>query len=141
MSSGWKQELSELIDAYALNKDELEAYKKLCDSENKQIKSIMAANNQDSFPTEKYVAKYITTKRETLNEEKLLQLFEETYPSIYMDLGIIKTKKYIDYDALEKAIYNNQLPAGAEGDIAKAKEVKEVVQLRLSKVKKKKGEE
>ena len=51
-------------------------------------------------------------------------------------IGIIKTKEYVDFDALEKAIYNGLLPGETLLEMDKAREVKEVVTLRVTKIKK-----
>lgn len=124
-------ELDTLIPRYAQNKAELEGYKKICDTENAQIKAIMKEYALQHFETAGYKATYSVSTRETMNEERLLEIAHT-----YELNSIIKVKEYIDYDALEAALYNNAIPEEVILEMDKAKESKEVVTLRISKVKK-----
>ena len=56
---------------------------------------------------------------------------------VFGKYNIVKTKPYIDFDALEKALYDEALSKDQIMDIDKARETKEVVTLRVSKAKKK----
>ena len=123
--------LQELIPAYAENKAELDSYKKICDKENAEIKEIMLAEDLSEETVDGYVAKITKSNRESFNEEKLLEIAHNEGIS-----EIIKTKEYIDYDILEDAIYNGKISEDILLKIATAKEVKEVVTLKVSKVKK-----
>lgn len=129
-------DLDVLIPQYAENKTELDSYKKICDKENAQIKSIMADLVVDKYETGGYRASYSISKRETMNEEILLDIAHH-----YGIQEIVKTKEYIDFDALEKAIYDGNISDEILLEMDKAKEVKEVVTLRVTKVKEKKEEE
>lgn len=130
-------DLDKLIPQYALNKSELEGYKKICDKENAEIKAIMKSFVVSKYETEDYKATYSIVKKETMNEEKLLEILIPAVPS---NLGIIKTKQYIDYDALENAIYKGLISDETILEMDKAKEVKETVTLRVTKKKKEKDE-
>ena len=83
-----------------------------------------------------YRASYNISTRETMNEEMLLQILGGGA----REMGIIKTKEYVDFDALEKAIYDGLISNETIVEMDKAKEVKEVVTLRVTKVKKKEEE-
>lgn len=131
-------DLDELIPQYALNKRELDSYKKLCDNENAQIKAIMSKFKTLSYEAKGYKASYSVSERVTMNEEMLLQIFDTGGAR---EMGIVKTKEYIDYDALENAIYNGWIPKDTLLEMDKAKETKEVVTLRVTKIKPKKEEE
>jgi hypothetical protein len=128
--------LDELIPQYASNKSEMESYKKICDRENAQIKSIMRDMDISSYEAGGYKATYSVSERESMNEEMLLEIAHK-----YDIPDIVKTKEYIDYDALENAIYNEQISQDVLLEMNKAKESKEVVTLRVSKIKNKKGED
>lgn len=128
--------LDELIPQYASNKSEMESYKKICDRENAQIKSIMRDMDLSSYEAGGYKATYTVSERESMNEEMLLEIAHR-----YGIPEIVKTKEYIDYDALENAIYNEQISQDVLLEMNKAKESKEVVTLRVSKIKNKKGED
>ncbi|MBO6273377.1 hypothetical protein J6O48_11445 [bacterium] len=130
------QKLDTLIPQYAQNKLELDSYKKICDKENAQIKSIMAELSDNTYEAGGYRATYSVSTRETMNEEKLLEILGDSA----RDMGIIKTKEYVDFDALEKAIYDGKISDNTLLEMDKAKESKEVVTLRVTKIKKKKEE-
>ena len=123
-------DLDELIPQYAQNKSEMESYKKICDRENAEIKSIMKSFVVQAYQAGGYKASYSVSKRESMNEEMLLQIAH-----MHGIPEIVKTKEYIDYDALEHAIYNGQISDEVLMEMDKAKEVKEVVTLRIAKVK------
>lgn len=127
-------DLDKLIPQYALNKLEMESYKKICDRENAQIKSIMKDFVITNYEVGDYKANYIVSKRETMNEDILLEIAHN-----YGIPEIVKTKEYIDFDALEKAIYDGKLSQDILLEMDKAKEVKEVISLKITKVKKKEG--
>lgn len=129
-------DLDELIPQYALNKSEMDSYKKLCDKENAQIKSIMQNFGMPTYNVGDYKASYIISKRESMNEDKLLEIAH-----FYGIPEIVKTKEYIDFDALENAIYNGKISDDVLLEMDKAKEVKEVVTLRVTKIKKQEVDE
>lgn len=137
------EDLDKLIPQYALNKSEFDSYKKLCDKENAQIKAIMAEFKKDEYPAGDYVASYSVSQRESINEEILLSLFTSvpSFVSVAEQYKIVKTKSYIDFDALEKALYDEALSKDQIMDIDKARETKEVVTLRIKKRKKQEDEE
>lgn len=125
-------ELDTLIPKYAANKSELDSYKKICDRENAQIKAIMKDFAVDKYTAGDYNASYIISTRESMNEEVLLEIAHN-----YGIPEIVKTKEYIDFDALEKAIYDGKISQEILLEMDKAKEVKEVITLRVTKKKEK----
>ncbi len=128
--------LAELIQRYAIYKSELDNYKKLTDSGNAEIKRLMKESNLSEFDAGEYTAKYIVSTSESMNEEKLIDVIKKhNFP------GIIKTKEYIDMDALESYLYNAKLSDEETADLDKCRIINEKVQLRLYKTKKKKEEE
>ena len=133
-------DLDTLIPQYAVNKAELDDYKKLCDKENAQIKELMKDFAVQKYEAGGYRASYSVSVRETMNEEILLSLFTSVpgFAGITEEYEIVKQKPYIDFDALEKAIYDGKLSNEQLLDLDKAKESKEVVTLRVTKIKEKK---
>lgn len=127
------QELIELIDKYGFNKNELDSYKAICDEDNKKIKDMMAEANLKAYNTDKYKATYIVSERTSMNESKMLGVIHSN--NIPDSLGIIKTKEYIDEDALESAIYNGEISEDVLAQIAECMEKKEVVSLKLTRQK------
>lgn len=134
--------LEELIPSYALNKQELDSYKKLVDKENAEIKELMASLNLDEKEVGDYIAKRTISNRDSLDEEGLISLFTSvpSFCQLSDEFGIIKMKPYLDYDALENAMYNDAFKPEQVSELSKYKESKEVISLRVTKIKKKKGE-
>ena len=127
--------LDTLIPQYAENKSMLDDYKKICDNENKQIKELM---EEGSYETGGWKATKTISTRETMNEEKLLDVAKKN--SYYLS-DIIKTKEYIDMDKLESLLYKGNISKEVLMEIDMCRESKEVVTLRISKVKEKKDAE
>lgn len=128
--------LDTLIPQYAENKSLLDDYKKICENENKQIKEMM---EEGSYEAGGYKATKTISTRESMNEDKLLALMQQY--GVSYDAGIIKTKDYVDMDALESAIYNGKIDKDLLMQIDKCRESKEVVTLRISKIKENKDAE
>ena len=129
------KDLDELIPQYAANKAEADSYKKICEKENAKIKAIMKDFVVTEYVAGEYKATYSVSTRETLNEDKLLEIAHH-----FGIPEIVKTKEYIDFDALEKAIYDGKISDDILMEMDKAKEVKEVVTLRVTKKKKEEDE-
>lgn len=127
--------LAEVIDHYGENKAQMDKYKKLCDTDNSLIKSEMIGSKMESYSTDNYTAKITIVDKSYTDEAKVIGVIHSF--NIPNSLGIIKTKEYIDEDALEAAIYNGEIPKEVMDEIAKCKVEK--TEYRLS-VKKKKGE-
>ena len=124
--------LDTLIPQYAENKSMLDDYKKICDDENKQIKDMM---EEGSYEAGGWKATKTISTRETMNEDKLLDVAKKN--SYYLS-DIIKTKEYIDMDKLESLLYKGNISKDVLMEIDKCRESKEVVTLRISRVKEKK---
>lgn len=124
--------LDELIPSYAENKIELDNYKKICDGQNAEIKKRLEELGENEYTAGGYVAKRTVSERESMNEERLLEMLKK-----HNVPGVIKTKEYVDMDALEGYLYNTELSDEMAADLDSCREVKEVVQLRITKEKKK----
>lgn len=128
-----KVSLDTLIPQYAENKSMLDDYKKICDDENKQIKELM---EEGSYEAGGYKATKSVQIRESFNEDKLLDVLRDVAEAKANNL--IKTKEYVDMDVLESMIYKGMIPTDVLMEIDKCRESKEVVTLRISKIKEKK---
>ena len=125
--------LDELVIQYAFNKGELDSYTKICKEENEQIKAQLSELGEDTYSAGGYTVKRIVAVKETMNEAKLLEVLRQN--------GItdaIKTKEYVDMDALEAYLYNNVPSADLARQLEACRTTSETVQLRLSKTKAKK---
>lgn len=131
------KKLENLIPQYADNKSELDYFKKICDAENYQIKKLMTELNLDDYCTEKYKVTKSVQNRQKLNEDILLDMFlnNGVLKETATKYNIVKTKSYVDMDALEKAIYNEGFSNDELLLLNKAMESKEIVSLRISKIK------
>lgn len=123
------QKLEELITHYHLNKVEADSYKKIVDKDNAAIKAIMLEENiPEVITADGLKATCSISYKESFVEDALIAKIKE----LGVD-GVIKQKEYVDMEALENAIYHGQLNAA---ELAPCQEKKEVVTLRVSKVKK-----
>lgn len=127
-------ELDELIPQYGENKAILDDYKKICDSENARIKELM--DDATTHEVGSWKATKSVQHRESMNEEKLLDVASKH--SYYLS-DIIKTKRYIDMDVLEALIYKGLVPKDVLMEIDKCRETKDVVTLKITKIKEKKN--
>lgn len=127
--------LDELIQAYAFNKGELDSYTKICKEENEQIKAALVELGENEYSAGGYTVKRIVATKESMNEAKLLEVLRQN--------GIeapIRTREYVDMDALETYLYNNMPSTDLARQIDSCRVTSETVQLRLSKTKPQKGE-
>lgn len=127
--------LDELIPRYAMNKNELDSYTKICKNENEQIKARLVEIGENEYTAGGYTVKRVVAVKESMNEAKLLEVLRQN--------GIdapIKTKEYVDMDALEAYLYNNVPSADLARQLESCRTTSETVQLRLSKAKVSKGD-
>jgi hypothetical protein len=127
--------LEELIPQYAMNKNELDSYTKICKEENEQIKAALVELGENEYSAGGYTVKRIVATKESMNEAKLLEVLRQNG----LDVAI-KTREYVDMDALEAYLYNNMPSADLARQIDSCRTTTETVQLRLSRTKVSKGE-
>lgn len=131
-----KSELCALIDQYFVDKADADEKKKLVEQENKQIKEGMVELESDVVETEKYKATRSVSVRSSIDEEAWLSILKTQTD---LPEGIIKTKEFVDMDALEDAIYNGAIPKDVLIRLNEHKKETEVVTLKVTKLKKKEG--
>lgn len=131
-----KSELCTLIDQYFVDKADADEKKKLVEQENKQIKEGMVELESDVVETEKYKATRSVSVRSSIDEEAWLSILKTQTD---LPEGIIKTKEFVDMDALEDAIYNGVIPKDVLIRLNEHKKETEVVTLKVTKLKKKEG--
>lgn len=118
--------LNGLINEYGVKKEELDLLKKETDNINKTIKSLMKADNLTEVITTMYKVNYQVRTSESLDEEKVIDILKANGIK-----GIIKTKEYVDEEALENAIYTGKLEPSILKEINKCKISKETVALTI----------
>ena len=123
--------LSKAIDDYKECKDKENSLKKENEEKNKEIKDYMISHNLTKSSSDKYTATLSTTNKESLNDELAIEIIKEHLGGALLN-SVIKTKEYIDEDALEKLVYNGDFDPTV---LSKAKIIKPVVTLRVTKKK------
>lgn len=130
--------LFDLIPEYGSHKDTLDEYTKICKAENDEIKRIMTEEGADTVQAGGYKVTCSVRETVTMDEDKLLALLQDV--KFKGKSKIIKTKKYVDMDALESAIYSGAITQDLLVQMDKCRERKETVALRITKVKEKGGD-
>lgn len=110
-------DLSKIIDEYKESKDKENALKKVNNGLSDRIKGYMYKHNMRSAHSEKYTATLTKPDKESLNEDLAIELIKENLEGALLNT-VIKTKEYIDEDALEKLVFNGQF------DISKLEKAK-----------------
>jgi hypothetical protein len=100
-----KVDIASIIDSYGKNKDEAKGLKKYIDEESKLIKDYFSKNNLESFESEKYTAIVSNTTKTSLNDDLAIEILKANLKPEELKT-VIKTKEYIDEDALEKLSYS-----------------------------------
>ena len=100
-------ELKNLIDSYGESKNEENAIVKRNKERNEQIKQLFLDNDISSFETDLFIATVSETEKQSLNNELALCILKEELP-FHELTSVVKTKEYIDEDALEKLVFNGQ---------------------------------
>ena len=120
--------LNDLIPLYYEHNELVKKHKKVADKANKEIKKTMAEQGITEFATNGLIATVSVSERVDLMEDVLIEKIKELGIK-----GIIKTREYIDMDALETALYNGLINPAM---LAQAQTKKEVVTLRIRQEKK-----
>lgn len=101
-------DIAGIIDQCKEYKDGINSLKKLSSPLEDQIKQYAVNNNLVMIKTDKWQAKITITPNQEFNEAKAVDILKAELPEeIYS--SCIKTKEYIDEDALEKLIYNGTI--------------------------------
>lgn len=100
-----KVDIASIIDSYGKNKDEEKCLKKYIDKESKLIKEYFSKNNLESFESEKYTAIVSNTTKTSLYDDLAIEILKANLNPEELKT-VIKTKEYIDEDALEKLSYS-----------------------------------
>lgn len=98
-------DIASIIDSYGKNKDDEKCLKKYIDKESKQIKEYFSKNNLECFESEKYTATVSNTTKTSLNDDLAIEILKANLKPEELKT-VIKTKEYIDEDALEKLSYS-----------------------------------
>lgn len=100
-------ELKNLVDSYGESKKEENAIVKRNKEINSQIKQLFLDNDISSFETDSFIATVSETEKQSLNNELALCILKKELGENELT-SVVKTKEYIDEDALEKLVFNGQ---------------------------------
>lgn len=120
------QNISTAVDDYIENKERADQYGAVAKKLNTTIKDYLKLNNLTECSG--YTGSVYTTvrKSESFDEDGLLKYLKDSGK----DSGVVKTKEYIDYEALESAIYKGDIEAK---DLNPYRIIKETVALNIKK--------
>ena len=96
------------------HKKALENYKQITDKEKKKIKIALGELGQSEYSTHGYKVKLTKRTTQQLDEDGMIEFL--------LSNGIkdcVKTKYYLDSEALEKAIYNGDIPSDKIAEMGK----------------------
>ena len=126
--------LEDLIEEYGSKNTQLKGLKEEVDKSNGLIKSLMKEGNMTEAQTENWVATYSVQHRESVDEDKLLELLKKEWTARNgsMQCPYIKLKEYVDFDVLEDMIYNNKVTSDALACIDNCRNTKEIEVLKVT---------
>lgn len=126
--------LNELVERYGKTDTEIKALKRINEQDKESIKNLLADSDTQKWSYGGFTVTRVVSNSETLNEGKLMALMQ-SHRDLVDANEIIKTREYIDMEALESAIYSGKLPKEFVQEMDSCREVKTTVSLRCAKTK------
>ena len=99
-----EESLDEMIVKYSSEKEVVDKVKKVVDEYNKKIKQTMQDMNISEYVADGVKASISITTKEDFNELQAIEILREKLSPEQFST-IVKTKEYLDFDALEAATY------------------------------------
>ena len=123
--------LEKLIPEYGEKNTECNALKKVVADLNSKVKTAihLALKENTDIEISGWKCKLSVEETSEMNEEKLIE-FAKAHK-----LNIVKKKEYVDFDALERLIYNGDIPKNVLVEMNGCKETKTKEVLRINKIK------
>ena len=103
-------DIKSIIDEYKAFKDIENKAKKDASPLAEQIKEYALKNGLDKIKSDNWQANVSVTPKQDFNELQAIEIIKKNLGGELL-ASVIKTKEYIDEDALEKAIYNGDIDA------------------------------
>lgn len=103
-------DISSIIDECKSYKDVYNEAKKKATPLEDKIKEYALSHPDEILKSDNWQATVTVTPKEDFNEEKAIEIIKQNLSGELL-ASVIKTKEYIDEDALEKLIYNGDLDA------------------------------
>lgn len=99
-----------VIDECKSYKDNISKLKKASEPLEQQIKEYALAHPDEVLKSDNWQANVSITPKQDFNEDKAIEILKNNLGGELLS-SVVKTKEYIDEDALEKLIYNGDLDA------------------------------
>lgn len=129
-----KKNLEKVINEYQEENTKKQNLEKELKSKNSFIKSKLAELGEDVYETDKCKATISYQNRTSMDDDKCIEILRENCKKEDLK-SVIKTKEYVDYEALESLIYNGGISADK---LEPAQNINVVTSLKVSLLKKKK---
>lgn len=126
--------LETLISEYGKINDEYNRLAKIKKEQSEDIKSIMTEEESSEVHAGGYVAKLAEVVSTDFNSEALIEYLKENWATVNRKYKIIKKQEYIDYTALENALYHEAFKDRV-GELNKFREEKVTYRLTVKKEK------
>ena len=135
------EKLDELVSRYGKEDSELKALKSVCDADKEAIKTLMANEADKHYTSGGYTVTYVVQEEDVVDEAKMLSILKHYWTSNKgsMECPYIKTVtlEVLDADALESAIYSEELPKDVIAELGTCNSKKRTVKLMCKKAKEK----
>ena len=130
--------ITEIINKYCEEKEKEKALKKVLGTLSTDIKDYMAEHADEDISTDDFTVHIQIKVSEEVDEEGMLEVLKKDWASKYgsMQCPYIKTREYVDMDALEQVIYAGGISTEVLLQLDKCRTVKETRALTYKKVKK-----
>ena len=102
-----ENKLKNLITTYGSTKSQADELKALIEADNKEIKRICRELSINNMETNGWAMSYVVAVKHIVDEERMLEILKEYWIANNgsKECPYIKTKEYVDQDALEHAIF------------------------------------
>ena len=123
--------IEKMVDEYGELKAQEKEIKDKLKTLNDEIKTYMGHNNLDTLEGAGFVASYTLRKKEDFDEQALIELFKKALSKDVL-ANVVKTKEYVDSDALESAVYHGEVNKPTLLAMDKCKTVKRTPTLNIN---------
>ena len=103
--------INETINRYCEQKEVEKALKKDLSAMSTTIKDYMAGHADKDIDTGDYTVHIQERSKDVIDEEQMLEILKRDWIAHHgsMECPYIKTREYVDMEALESMIYNNEI--------------------------------
>lgn len=108
---GRKRSIDTAIPRYCETQDKIKELKKLADEDKATIKAIMTKGKRDAFTSDGWTVSLKPRTTEDIDPDKLLNVIKTDWAKNNgsIQCPFIRTREYVDLEALEKAIYKGEV--------------------------------